>query len=196
MTRLFIYMSNNSVLRKPIWLSDICQAKPNKNLAGPYIDKYRRRGDLVRDFYRGCSNVSNRRRSFIVNPLIIIMGLVIVYSWNLADANTCVFWIVEDYPISNGLDLCSLKEKIKSALLENLGILGDVSIQAYGDKNTFSDDELLRKFSDAEIKTDLLPEGESVSFCLFFVLCFIFLLLCIYTCKSIISISVDIFFRW
>ena len=73
-----------------------------------------------------------------------------------------------ELPIPNGLDPCLVKEKINSELMD-LGCRGDVSMHAYGNKDTFSDDELLSKFSNAEIKIDLLPEGD-ILLLLFFVL--------------------------
>ncbi|XP_019089589.1 PREDICTED: uncharacterized protein LOC104731328 [Camelina sativa] len=77
-----------------------------------------------------------------------------------SEANTYIFWNVDDYPIPNGLDTLSMKE-IMEAQLEVMDFCGPVSIQAYASKNTFSDDELLRKFSEAGIKTSILREGGS-----------------------------------
>ncbi|XP_010439396.1 PREDICTED: uncharacterized protein LOC104722846 [Camelina sativa] len=78
-----------------------------------------------------------------------------------SEANTYVFWNVDDWvPIPNGLYTLSMKEIIESQL-EVMDFCGPVSIQSYGSKNTFSDDELLRKFSEAGIKTSILREGGS-----------------------------------
>lgn len=76
------------------------------------------------------------------------------------------------YPIPNGVDPCLVVEKIKSELAD-IGCSVDVSIHAYGNNDTFSDGELLSKFSAAEIKIDLLPEGDIILLlCLFFIYLF------------------------
>ncbi|CAE6183743.1 unnamed protein product [Arabidopsis arenosa] len=75
------------------------------------------------------------------------------------NADACIFWDMGSYPIPNGVDPCLVLEKIKSELAD-IGCRVDVSIHAYGNKDTVSDSELLSKFSAAEIKIDLLPEGD------------------------------------
>ncbi|KAG7546632.1 NYN domain limkain-b1-type [Arabidopsis suecica] len=75
------------------------------------------------------------------------------------NADACIFWDMGSYPIPNGVDPCLVLEKIKSELAD-IGCPVDVSIHAYGNNDTFSDGELLSKFSAAEIKIDLLPEGD------------------------------------
>ncbi|EOA19195.1 hypothetical protein CARUB_v10007873mg [Capsella rubella] len=73
------------------------------------------------------------------------------------ESSTCVFWNVEDYPIPEGLDPHSVEEKIKSEVAA-MNFCGDLSVQFYGNKTRFSDDDgLLRKYSDAGIKTGILP---------------------------------------
>ncbi|EOA17949.1 hypothetical protein CARUB_v10006359mg, partial [Capsella rubella] len=75
-------------------------------------------------------------------------------------SNTCVFWNVEDYPIPYDLEPRSVEEKIKSEV-KAMNLCGHVSIQFYGKESRFSDDDgLLRKFSDAGIKTGTLPEDD------------------------------------
>jgi len=86
--------------------------------------------------------ISNRR-SALVNPLIIMdllffqFRLVIIMK-----PGRC--WRMHllghgELPIPNGLDPCLVKEKINSELMD-LGCRGDVSMHAYGNKDTFSDD--------------------------------------------------------
>lgn len=78
-----------------------------------------------------------------------------------ADAKTCVFWNVEDYPIPSGSDPVSMGQKIKSALaVEN--IRGELSIKAYVDKKNTLSDELRDKYIDAGITVNPMPEGEYI----------------------------------
>lgn len=92
-----------------------------------------------------------------------------------ADAKTCVFWNVEDYPIPSGSDPVSMGQKIKSALaVEN--IRGELSIKAYVDKKNTLSDELRDKYIDAGITVNPIPEGEYI-ISLLFHLCLFYLLI-------------------
>ncbi|CAH8387808.1 unnamed protein product [Eruca vesicaria subsp. sativa] len=71
---------------------------------------------------------------------------------------TVVYWDVADYPVPKDVDdLSSLHRRIESILLE-LGCQ-EVSVVVYVYKNRFSD-EMERKFMDAKIFVDFLPQGE------------------------------------
>ncbi|CAH8337252.1 unnamed protein product [Eruca vesicaria subsp. sativa] len=78
------------------------------------------------------------------------------------NGKTVMYWDVADYPVPKDLvdDIGSLHRCIESILL----YLGchEVSIVAYVYKNRFSD-EMERKFTDAKIFVDSLPEAEGGS---------------------------------
>ncbi|XP_010438999.1 PREDICTED: uncharacterized protein LOC104722519 [Camelina sativa] len=69
------------------------------------------------------------------------------------DGKTGVFWDVEDYPIPDGLDPASIYQSIKEAVKKH-GCDAEVTIHAYADDNTFSD-ELRRQFSDGGFKFEV-----------------------------------------
>lgn len=81
--------------------------------------------------------------------------------YSLAARKTVVYWDMVDYPVPKDVDVASLHSRIES-ILHDLGCQ-EVSIMAYGYKNWFSD-ELKRKFMDAKIFVDYLPEGELITF--------------------------------
>ncbi|KAG7569463.1 NYN domain limkain-b1-type [Arabidopsis thaliana x Arabidopsis arenosa] len=69
---------------------------------------------------------------------------------------TGVFWDVDDSPLPNDLDPQSIYQKIKTAL-EEKEYLGEMTIWAYADKITFSDD-LMDEYRKAKIY--FLPGGD------------------------------------
>ncbi|XP_013645738.2 uncharacterized protein LOC106350393 [Brassica napus] len=71
-----------------------------------------------------------------------------------------VYWDVADYPVPKDVDLDSLRMRIES-ILHDLGC-PEVSIVAYVYKNRFSDEQE-RKFKDAKIFVDFLPEGDDIA---------------------------------
>lgn len=75
-----------------------------------------------------------------------------------AVSKTVVFWDVEDYPIPIDSDPVSIDKEIRS-ILTGAEYGGEVSINAYIDKKMLSD-ELRRKYCDAGITVNSIPEGE------------------------------------
>uniref|UniRef100_M4CY59 Folylpolyglutamate synthase n=1 Tax=Brassica campestris TaxID=3711 RepID=M4CY59_BRACM len=73
--------------------------------------------------------------------------VLVTGSLHLVETKTCIYWNLEDCPIPEGLNPDLIYENIKSAL-ESKGYDvggGDMSINAYADKKTFSD-ELLDRY--------------------------------------------------
>ncbi|XP_010448545.1 PREDICTED: uncharacterized protein LOC104730993 [Camelina sativa] len=77
---------------------------------------------------------------------------------------TCVFWDVNDYPIPDGLDPSSIYQSIKDAIKKH-GCDAEVTIHAYADDNTVSDD-LRRQLLDAGFKFEVFsPGGDHARHC-------------------------------
>ncbi|XP_010448537.1 PREDICTED: uncharacterized protein LOC104730984 [Camelina sativa] len=72
------------------------------------------------------------------------------------DGKTCVFWDVEDYPIPDGPDPASIYQSMKEAVKKH-GCDAEVTIHAYADNNTVSDD-LTRQFLDAGFEFEVFTE--------------------------------------
>lgn len=72
-----------------------------------------------------------------------------------------MFWDVEDYPIPDGHDPASIYQRIIEAVKGNC-CDAEVSIQAYANNNTFSDD-LRRQFSDAGFIFQVFTQGDNYS---------------------------------
>ncbi|VVA90621.1 unnamed protein product [Arabis nemorensis] len=71
---------------------------------------------------------------------------------------TRVFWDLMDFPFPDGVDPVSIYKKMQ-LILENEGFRGQLSIMAYVDEETFSD-ELYDDYENAGITVIYLPEGS------------------------------------
>ncbi|CAA7031541.1 unnamed protein product [Microthlaspi erraticum] len=69
------------------------------------------------------------------------------------EADTCVFWDLNDYPIPSGVHPASIRRRILHAIRDQ-GIVGDVSIHAYVDASE-------REYCDAGFQVEVFPKSEA-----------------------------------
>uniref|UniRef100_A0A1J3IMB9 NYN domain-containing protein n=1 Tax=Noccaea caerulescens TaxID=107243 RepID=A0A1J3IMB9_NOCCA len=68
------------------------------------------------------------------------------------EADTCVFWDLNDYPIPIGVHPAWIYKRIKDAISDQ-GIVGDVSIHGYVDVSE-------REYWDAGFQVEVFPQSE------------------------------------
>ncbi|KAG7577817.1 hypothetical protein ISN45_Aa03g020620 [Arabidopsis thaliana x Arabidopsis arenosa] len=74
-------------------------------------------------------------------------GAIVPATTDAVCKTASVFWDVEDFPLPADRDLCWFRENLKEHLRKQ-GILGDVSITAYGEEKP---DEVVNRYKDAGI---------------------------------------------